>query len=82
MEIALTILLAPTAWDIEMIAQTFTVGRPTLSSVFVITAPQRVQLPHVEVRITPSTPFSLSSFPISLPNRVALETDIIFPTVA
>lgn len=82
MEIALTILLAPTTCDIEMMAQTFTVGRPTLSIDFVIAAPQRVQLPQVDVRTTPSTPLSLSSFPISSPNRAALETDVIFPTVA
>jgi hypothetical protein len=82
METALTILFAPTTWEMEMIAQTFTVGRPSVSMALVIAAPQRVQLPHVDVRITPSTPLALSSLPISWPNRVALATEAILPAVA
>ena len=63
-----TILLAPTDSEIVVIVAICTAGMPWRSISFTIVAPQRVQVPQVDVRITPSTPSSLSRAPISSPN--------------
>ncbi len=47
-----TMRLAPTVCEIGTIEQTCAVGMPARSSSLTIVAPQRVQVPHVEVRIT------------------------------
>ena len=47
-----TILLAPTVNEIGTIVQQWATGIPTLSISFTIVAPQRVQVPQVDVRIT------------------------------
>ncbi len=60
MAIAGTILIAPTVLEIGTMVQIWTVGIPALSISFAIVAPQRVLDPQVEVRMTASTPSSLS----------------------
>ena len=71
-----TMRLAPTVREMGVTVQTWTTGIPTRSISFTIVAPQRVQVPQVEVSITPSTPAALSSAPISLPNLIALPTEV------
>ena len=81
MAIAGTILFAPTVWEIGTIVQTCTTG--SLRSIsFTIVAPQRVQVPQVEVRMTAVTPSATSLSAISAPNRLALATAVPLPTVA
>lgn len=46
-----TIRLAPTPLDIDVNALMWTLGMPTRSSSLDIVAPQRVQVPQVEVRM-------------------------------
>ena len=46
-----TIRLAPTVLEIGTIEQMWAVGIPARSSSFTSVAPQRVQVPHVEVRM-------------------------------
>jgi len=58
-----------------------TAGLPCFSISFVIVAPQRVPVPHVEVSIAPSTPCFLNSSAISLPNSLALSIGIAQPDV-
>src|SRR5436189_6294497 len=55
-----TMRLAPTITATGVMVETCTVGRPARSSSLAIAAPQRVLVPQVEVRITASTPASLS----------------------
>ena len=50
-----TIRLAPTVWEMGTMEQTCTVGIPARSSSLTIVAPQRVQVPQVEVRMTACT---------------------------
>lgn len=56
-----TILLAPTVMEIGVTVHIWTTGMPALSISLTIVAPQRVQVPQVEVMITASTP-AASSF--------------------
>ena len=80
MAIAGTILFAPTVWEIGTIVQTCTTG--SLRSIsFTIVAPQRVQVPQVEVRTTASTLALCSSWAISLPNLAAKAWVVPVPTV-
>ena len=51
-----TILFAPTVREIGTTVQICTTGIPALSISFTNVAPQRVQVPQVEVRTTASTP--------------------------
>ncbi len=76
-----TILLAPTDCEIVVMVAIWTIGIPYLSISFTIVAPQRVQVPQVDVRITPSTPAFFNSAPISLPNLTALLTEVPVPVV-
>lgn len=79
--IAGTILFAPTVREIGTTVQRCTTGIPLLSISFTIVAPQRVQVPHVEVRITPSTPAATSSFVNSAANAFEFFTEVPFPVV-
>ena len=73
---------APTVREIGTTVHICTTGKPALSSSFTIVAPQRVQVPHVEVSITASTRSSFSCWAISPAKRLALATDVPLPTVA
>ena len=76
-----TILFAPTDSEIVVMVAICTMGMPYLSISFTIVAPQRVQVPQVEVRITPSTPAAFNSAPIWVPNSLALLTAVPVPVV-
>ena len=80
METPSTTRFAPTESEIGVMVAMWTAGIPSRSSSFTIVAPQRVSVPHVEVRMTPST-FPLISFAISCPNIAALSTGMELPTV-
>lgn len=54
METPGTTLLAPTDIEIGVTVHICTIGIPAASIRFTIVAPQRVQVPQVEVRIAPS----------------------------
>jgi len=77
-----TIRLAPTVSIMGTIVAIWATGIcATLSISLVIDAPHRVHVPQVEVKITPSTPASFSSRPISWPKRSAFATDVPVPVV-
>jgi hypothetical protein len=65
MAMAGTILLAPTVMEMGVTVQICTTGIPARSISLTIVAPQRVQVPHVEVRMTADMLASFSSLPIS-----------------
>jgi len=77
-----TILLAPTVLEIGTMLQMCTVKIPALSISFAIVAPQRVQVPQVELMMTASTPSLVRSFAISRANFTAFATEVPLPTVA
>ena len=81
MAIAGTILFAPTVMEIGVTVQMCTTGIPALSTSLTIVEPQRVQVPHVEVRITASTPSALSFAENSAANAFADATAVPFPVV-
>ena len=62
-----TMRLAPTVFEIGTIEQICAVGMPACSNSLTIVAPQRVQVPHVEVSITAWTPTFTNSVAISWP---------------
>jgi len=62
-----TILFAPAVLATGTKLAICTTAKPARSTSLTIVAPQRVQVPHVEVMITPSTPAAKSSATISLP---------------
>ena len=76
-----TIRLAPTVIEIGVTVQMCTTGIPVASIPFTIVAPQRVQVPHVLVRMTASTWSFLSFAPISSANFLAEATAVPLPTV-
>ena len=76
-----TTRLAPTEMEMDVTVQICTTGIPAASMCFAIVAPQRVQVPQVEVRITPSISASRSCFAIDWPNAAARSVPIPFPTV-
>ena len=76
-----TIRFAPTDCEIVVIVAIWTIGIPYFSISFTIVAPQRVQVPQVEVSITPSTPASFNSFPISSPKTIEFPTAVPVPVV-
>ena len=76
-----TILLAPTVIEIGVTVHACTTGIPALSISFTIVAPQRVQVPQVEVKITASTPFTFSFWLNSSANALEEATAVPFPTV-
>lgn len=75
------ILLAPIVREIGTIVHICTTGRPYLSISLTIVAPQRVQVPQVEVRMTAFTPSASSCLPISVPKTSALPTEVPVPVV-
>ena len=79
--IAGTIRFAPTVNEIGTTVQMCTTGSPHLSISFTIVAPQRVQVPQVEVSITASTPAETNSLPLAAAYSFALATAVPFPTV-
>ena len=81
METPGTTLFAPTDMEIGVTVHICTIGIPAASICFTIVAPQRVQVPHVEVSITASTPSLRSCIPISSANFFELATAVPFPTV-
>lgn len=82
MAMAGTIRFAPTVLEIGTMVQIWTAGIPALSISLAIVAPQRVQVPQVDVMITALTPSLTRSFAIWRANCPALATDVPFPTVA
>ncbi len=55
--------------------------KSSFSISFTIVAPQRVQVPHVEVNITASTPSATNAAPISEAYFLEFATDVPLPTV-
>lgn len=76
-----TILFAPTVRDIGTTVHMWTIGSPARSISFNIVAPQRVQVPQVDVNITAVTPSAINSLAIASPNFLAEATAVPFPTV-
>lgn len=76
-----TILFAPTVMEMGVIVHMWTTGMPALSISFTIVAPQRVQVPQVEVMITASTPAESSFLEYSAANALAEATAVPLPTV-
>ncbi len=76
-----TILFAPTDKAIDVNAVITTLGIPALSIPFEIVATQRVQVPHVEVRITAVTPFAFKVSAILLPVTLLFSTFVPTPQV-
>ena len=81
MEIVGTILFAPTVFDIGIRFAICTMVTPAFSISLFIVAPQRVQVPHVDVRMTAPTFASRSSAAISLPILAASPWVVPVPTV-
>ena len=76
-----TILLAPTVNEIGTTVQICTTGIPVASIAFTIVAPQRVQVPQVDVNITASTPSEINFIANSLANAFEFLTEVPLPTV-
>lgn len=76
-----TIRLEPIMSAMGVIVVIWTVGIPFRSSSFVITAPQRVLVPQVEVRMTASTPLSFIAATIPRAIFSALSNDVATPAV-
>ena len=81
METAGTTLLAPTVIEIGVTVQMWTTGIPAASMRLAIVAPQRVQVPQVEVINTPSTFAAFSSSAMASPKDAAYSTSVPLPTV-
>lgn len=81
MPLAGTMRLAPTITATGVIVETCTVGRPAFSSSLAIAAPQRVLVPHVEVRMTASTRAARSLAAISRPMRSLWARVVATPVV-
>ena len=77
----LIILLLPVTFATGVMFVIWAVGIPDFSSSLTIVAPQRVQLPQVLTKITPSTFSSFSVCEISLPMRRASLRAVRFPVV-
>ena len=75
--------VAPTFLAMETRLEMRTVGIPALSNSLAIVAPQRVPVPQVAVKITPT--FSLYClrmfWAISFPKRSAFSTEVALPAV-
>ena len=56
---------SPTVAEIGVTVQIWAAGIPAFSNCLTIVAPQRVQVPHVEVRIAACTPAASRSSAIS-----------------
>ena len=75
------IRLEPTIRATEVMEHTWAVGIPALSSSLTSTAPQRVLVPQVEVRIAPATPRSISRLAMACPMLEQLPTVLPHPLV-
>ena len=75
-------LFEPTVRAIGVIVEIWTAGMPTFSISFSIAAPQRVLVPQVEVRMTPSTPTDLRRSAMRCPIDLALAKLEATPAVA
>jgi len=62
-----TIRTEPTIFATDGIEQIWAVGMPALSNSFVSAAPQRVLVPHVDVRMAAWTPLVFSSSAMARP---------------
>ena len=75
--------VAPTFWAMETRLEMRAVGIPARSNSLAIVAPQRVPVPQVAVKMTPT--FSgcrlRISRAISFPKRPAFSTEVAFPAV-
>ncbi len=76
-----TILLAPIVLEMGVTVAICTTGIPTLSISFTIVAPQRVQVPQVEVKITAPILSSNSFWAYSLANPFAASVEVPVPVV-
>lgn len=79
--IAGTILFAPTVSEIGTTVQMCTTGIPALSISLTIVAPQRVQVPQVEVSTTASTLSAISSFAKAAAYFFEFATEVPLPVV-
>ena len=79
--VAVIIRLEPTIKATGMIEHIWAVGRPIRSSSLVNADPQRVLVPHVDVRITPDTPSAFSSFAMACPIFLTVSTILATPVV-
>lgn len=75
------ILFAPTVTEMGVTVHICTTGMPARSISFTIVAPQRVQVPQVEVMMTASTFASFSLAAYSAAYAFDAATDVPFPTV-
>ena len=81
MEMVGTILLAPTVSATGIKLHICTIVKPAFSISLTIVAPQRVHVPHVDVRITASI-LSSKSFLVKLsPKAFAFPVDVPVPVV-
>ena len=71
----------PTIKATGVIVDIWAVGNPFRSNSFVITAPQRVLVPHVEVKITASTPSAFMDSAIPRAMFSAFFRDVATPAV-
>ena len=76
-----TILLDPTMKATGIMEQMWAVGIPARSSSLVNVAPQRVLVPHVDVRITPETSLSFRSLAMACPILLIVSTMFATPVV-
>jgi len=72
-----TTIISGTGGMAEIIAA----GKPSASIIRQTVAPQRLQVPHEDVRMTPSTPLFLSTSLISMANCSHRATGVRLPTV-
>jgi len=78
---AAMIRFEPSVWATDVMEQTWALGIPARSSSLTNAAPQRVLVPHVEVRIAPDTPSALSRSAMPLPIFSLLFTTLARPEV-
>jgi len=71
----------PTILATGMTEVTWATAMPAFSSSVVIAAPLRVEVPHVDVRITASTPSAFNFCAISRPSRRLLARGLAKPEV-
>ncbi len=81
MEMVATSRLTPTVFETGIKLAIWTMVMPAFSISLAIVAPQRVQVPQVEVRIAARIPFFFSCSAISLPIRAASACVVPVPTV-
>jgi hypothetical protein len=76
-----TIRFEPTITATGVMDVTWATGNPARSSSLLNVAPQRVLVPHVEVRITAETPASLNSAAMLRPMVFIVSTILATPVV-